>query len=155
MGFSFIGLIITLSIFIVNLTVLFVPPKNIPPDLGGGSIFITILERIGQAGCVIIPVLSKNAFADINLNIWAVLIIFCVLIYYALWIRYIIGKGEFYLLFKPLLFIPVPMAIFPVLAFLLTAMLSTSVLLFIAVICLAVGHIANSLHTYKFLERFR
>jgi hypothetical protein len=153
MGFSFAGFIIAAAVFAPNLLFIFFPPGNVPEGLKDKGAFFTVLERLGQAGCIVLLLISRDSFSSLSVNLWFLLMAFCIVAYYCLWIRYIaLGRG-FYLLFKPHAMIPVPMAVFPVLAFAFAAVLGRSVWLGIAVILLAIGHIANSLHTYKLVKK--
>ncbi len=152
MGFSITGFIIAAVIFAPNLLFIKFPPKNAPEGLKDAGIVFVVLERAGQAGCLVLLSILKDNFNGLTLNVWFVLMIICIIAYYCLWIRYILVGRTFALLFQPLAGIPVPMAIFPVLAFAFAALLGRSVCLGVAVIILAMGHFANSWHTYKQLK---
>lgn len=149
MGFSITGLLIAIFIFIPNLLLIIYPPKNVPDVLNDAGILFNVLERIGQVGCLLLLSTSKNNYQNISIDVWFVLMILCTIFYYSLWIRYVVKGQIFLLLFKPLIFLPIPMAIFPVLAFAFAALWGKSIYLGILVIFLALGHFANSWHTYK------
>jgi hypothetical protein len=151
MGFSLTGLLITAIILLPNLFMLLLPPKNMPSQAQDAGIFFTIIERIGQAGCFLIPVFSKDYIESEGINIWLFIAVICTVFYYGLWIRYAL-KRDAKLLFAPLAFIPVPMAVFPVLTFVFIAIWIHSVWLGTAAVVLAVGHIANSWASYKSLK---
>lgn len=153
MGFSVIGTIIAIAIFIPNLLMIKFPPNNAPKVLKDGGIIFTIFERIGQVGCILVLIISKNNFEKLTINIWAVFMGFCILIYYFLWARYIVKGQEYKLLWEPLSFIPIPMAVFPVGAFLFAAILGKSIWLGILVVFLGIGHFANSWYSYKELKK--
>lgn len=153
MGFSIIGTIIAIAIFIPNLLMMKFPPNNAPKDLKDAGIIFTVLERIGQVGCILILVISKTNFEKLTINIWAVFMGSCLLIYYFLWARYVVKGQEYNLLWEPLSFIPIPMAVFPVGAFLFAAILGKSIWLVILVVFLGIGHFANSWHSYKELKK--
>lgn len=153
MGFSIIGTIIAIAIFIPNLLMIKFPPNKAPKDLKDAGIIFTVLERIGQVGCILILVISKNNFERLTINIWTVFMGSCLLIYYFLWARYVVKGQEYKLLWEPLSFIPIPMAVFPVGAFLFAAILGKSIWLSILVVFLGIGHFANSWHSYKELKR--
>ena len=152
MGFSIIGLITAASIFLPNLIFIMVPPRNVPENLKDAGLLFTLSERAGQAGCLIVPVLSRDNYQNAGIDVWFVLMALCIIFYYGLWGKYILKGHAFSLAFVPLGFIPVPMAVFPVLAFGFAALWGQSVILGIAVIFLAVGHLANSWHTYKSIK---
>lgn len=152
MGFSFIGLLIAIFIFFPNILFVIFPPKNIPDNLKDAGYIFTLLERIGQVGCLVILTMSNDNFKNISINIWFVLMAICIIFYYGLWIRYVIKGHEFSLAFKPLMFIPIPMAVFPVFAFGFAALWGKSIYLIVAVAILAIGHFVNSWNTYKFIK---
>lgn len=149
MGFSIIGLCIATFIFLPNLLFIIYPPKNVPKELMDAGILFTVLERIGQVGCIVILVISKVNYQNISIDYCFTLMVLCIIAYYSLWIRYVIKGKDFSLCFKPLGFLPIPMAIFPVFAFGFAALWGKSIYLGIAVIILAIGHFVNSWHTYK------
>ncbi len=150
MGFSFIGTLIAILILLPS-SLFFIrfPPKNIPADLTDLGGVYTVLERIGQVGCLTVLVMSKENFQGMKINIWTLLMMLCIIVYYCLWIRYVVKGQEYNWLWKPLFFIPIPLAIFPVCAFAFAALWGKSGWLGIAVIVLAMGHITTSWHSYK------
>ncbi|MHB8063844.1 MAG: hypothetical protein ACYDG2_14625 [Ruminiclostridium sp.] len=149
MGFSIIGLLIAVFIFLPNLLFMIYPPKNVPDELKDAGIIFTVLERIGQVACLVILVISRDSYKNVNIDIWFILMVLCVILYYSLWVRYVVKGHDLSLAFKPLIFIPIPMAIFPVLAFGFAALWGKSISLVIAVVLLAIGHFVNSWNTYK------
>jgi hypothetical protein len=153
MGFSLIGTLIGIVILLPSLLfyILF-PPKNAPANSSGAEpgMIYTIFERIGQMGCLTILVLSKDNFQGRHVDIWAVMMLFCMVVYYGFWIRYIAKGQDSKWLLKPLLFIPIPLAIFPVCAFGFTALWGKSIWLGIAVVILAIGHIKTTWQSYKY-----
>jgi hypothetical protein len=152
MGFSIIGLLIAVFIFLPNVLFIIFPPKNVPDGLKDAGIVFTVLERIGQAGCLVLLVMSKENYQDVIINRWFVLMVLCIIAYYCLWIRYVVKGHYFSLAFMPVLLLPIPMAIFPVLAFVFAALWGKSIFLGSAVVLLAIGHFVNSWHTYKFIK---
>jgi len=152
MGFSIIGLLLAVSIYLPNLLFIIFPPKNVPDGLKDAGIIYTVLVRIGQAGCLVLLVISKDNYLNVSIDIWFILMAICILAYYSLWIRYVIKGHAFSLAFKPLVFLPIPMAIFPVFAFGFAALWGKSIILGIVVALLAIGHFVNSRHTYKLIK---
>lgn len=150
MGFSFIGLII--GILIILPSILFMvkfPPKNTPTNLKDVNILFTILEKVGQAGCLTVLVIFHDNFSGQQLNIWILLSILSILMYYGVWIRYVVKGQEYIWLGKPLYIIPIPLAIFPICAFGFTAIWGKSIMLGIATVILSIGHITISWNNYK------
>ena len=148
MGFSLIGLLITGVILLPNLLVLLRPPKNAPEIVKSAGALMTVIERVGQAACFLLPVFSKGYIETAYVNVWFILAALCIAVYYGLWLRYALRR-DFALLFAPLLRIPIPMAVFPVLAFAFIAIWLKSIWLGAAALALAVGHLANSWAAYK------
>lgn len=152
MQFSLIGTIIAMSIFAPNLLMVIYPPKNISSRIKAERMIYTLLERIGQVGCIGILMLSRDHFQNLKFNPWVVLIALSIAAYYYLWIRYVVKGQEYKLLWEPVWFIPIPMAVFPVCAFGFTAVWCNSIWLGVAVICLAVGHFVNSWNSYRDMQ---
>ncbi len=152
MGFSIVGLFIAASIYIPNLLFIIFKPQNVPKGLKDAGILYTALERIGQVGSLIILIISKDNYEGLNINIIFILMILCIISYIFLWVRYIIKGHNFLLLFKPLVLIPIPMALFPVFALGFASLWGTSIYLGVFVVLFASGHFVNSWHTYRFLK---
>lgn len=149
MGFSLLGTLMALTLLAPSMLMIKFPLENVPAGVrDAGSVFI-ILERIGQLGCIGILAISKDNFQHVKFGILAALIVLFIMIYYGLWIRYIVKGQQFKLLWDPLVFIPIPMAVIPVCAFGLAAIWGKSIWLSLAVVCLAIGHLANSWQSYK------
>ena len=148
MGFSLTGLMITGVILLPNLLMILLSPKNAPDKVKSAGALMTVLERVGQAGCFVLPVISKGYIENAEISIWFMLAALSIAFYYGLWLRYALRR-DFALLFAPLWRIPVPMAVFPVLAFAFIALWIESVWLGAAALLLAVGHFANSWVAYK------
>jgi hypothetical protein len=151
MSLSLPGLLIVLAILAPNLLMFLLPPKGMPSDLKDAGPAFTVMERIGQAGCFVLPALLGGGLNGRACGLWLPLIGACVLVYWALWARYAWRGHTFRLLFEPVLGIPVPMAVVPVAAFGLEAVRTRSVWLGAAVLLLAVGHLANSWNTWRWI----
>ena len=148
MGFSLIGLLITGVILLPNLLMIVLPPANIPEQVKSAGALLTVMERIGQVGCFLLPVFSKGFIDAAPIDSWFILAALCVAAYLGLWIRYALQR-DFRLLFAPLGPVPIPMAVFPVLAFAFIAIWLKSIWLGAAALALAVGHLANCWAAYK------
>jgi hypothetical protein len=147
-----LGGTVTILILLPNLLVIFFPPVNIPAENGEKSLFlkgIEILERIGQAGCFLTPffypLLVRDQQAVAGLAIMAGALAF----YYAGWARYMLKGRSFNLLFRPLVGIPLPMAVSPVIYFLAAAAFLQSWVLAAASCVLACGHITVSYFEWR------
>ncbi|WP_339268624.1 hypothetical protein MKY19_03140 [Paenibacillus sp. FSL R5-0744] len=152
MGFSLLGTLMALILLVPSLLMIKFPPENVPSGLRDAGPIYTFLERAGQLGCIGILAMSQDNFQQVKLGVIAVFIVLFIAIYYGLWVRYIVKGQQFKLLWDPLVFIPIPMAVLPVCAFGLAAIWGKSIWLSIAVVCLAIGHLANSWHSYKYTK---
>ncbi|WP_405175552.1 hypothetical protein MHI27_03145 [Paenibacillus sp. FSL H8-0261] len=152
MGFSLLGTLMALILLAPSLLMIKFPPENVPSGLRDAGPIYTLLERAGQLGCIGILAMSQDNFQQVKLGVIAVFIVLFIAIYYGLWIRYIVKGRQYKLLWDPLGIIPIPMAVLPVCAFGLAAIWGKSIWLSIAVVCLAIGHLANSWHSYKYTK---
>lgn len=153
MGYSIVGLVLALVIFLPS--ILFYPlfpPKDDDknrPRTEPHRLF-TLLEKAGQAGCIVVLLVYKDGFpAETLLSPFAIAMAVCIAVYYAFWIRYLIKGRHTGDLFGNVGFIPVPLALFPVLAFGFAAAWSQSLVLAVAALLLGLGHIPVTLHTQK------
>jgi hypothetical protein len=147
------SLLITAAVLIPNLLFLILPPKNAAKyGKSHGSLPFTIMERVGQVGSFVLPLFFPLSFSGTRILVAWVVMGTLLVSYYALWIRFFVGDRNFALLFRPILHVPVPMAISPVLYFLLSSVVLGSVWQAIAAALLGVGHITVSAHESHRLE---
>ena len=141
-GFSYVGLIFLLMLFIPNLIWTRRQPKGYDELAKHENKILAWFERIGQVAVVVTAV----CFSDFNvseLSAWtAWFIASCVLmlLYELAWIRYFLKPtlGSFYGSF---LFIPIPLASLPILAFLMLGIYGKVIWLLIAALILGIGHL--------------
>jgi hypothetical protein len=146
------GGLITLLVLLPNAMLVFFHPINRPPgSLSSSKVvkWLEVLERIGQFSCFILSIFYSIHITSSLERITLFLGIFCLLVYYFCWGRYIYYKNDFSWLFLPLFGIPLPMALAPILIFLCAAINFQSIWLGIAVFILALGHIPVSCYEYK------
>ncbi len=140
MGFSPLGLAIGLAVLAPNLLLLRFPPTTpwpavrVPWSLAGA-------ERAGQAMCLVAPAITATAPFH---RWWAVPVAAALGLYYALWFRYLARDRTVAALYRPVVGIPVPMAVLPVVVFLGTAAWLTSAWTAAAALVLAAGHVPAS-----------
>lgn len=132
-------------VLLPNLAAVFFPPrkqleKSGKPDPKQLRLF-TVLERIGQAACFVLPFFYRLAFSSVKRGIALAVMALVLAVYYAGWVRYLVLGLDEALFYRPLLGIPLPMAVMPVLYFLAAALLLGSFWLLLAAILLGVGHI--------------
>ena len=146
-----LNLILVALILFPNLLCVVFPPSSIPiqsPKSGWWNL-VTALEWIGRLAVFTLPLFWEMKIDTRGKEIILASMALCVLVYYTCWVRYMIGGREFKLLFEPLFFIPVPMAVFPVLYLILAALLLNSWTISLAAVIFAVGHILESLRNYN------
>ena len=148
MGFSPLGLLIALAVLAPNLVLVIARPADgSPPDPGTPAVF-TGLERVGQIGCLTLLAASRDGIRVASVNVWSTLMILSLATYWGLWGRYLMTGRTVAALFRPLGFVPVPMAVFPTLAFASAALWIRSPWLAMVTADFAVGHLTNSWHSY-------
>jgi hypothetical protein len=150
MGFSIIGTVIAILILFPSIIFYTIfPPKNPSIKIKEVNGVFTVLERLGQASCLLFLIMSGNYIRIDNINIFTVFMVICIVIYYFLWVRYIISGRDTRLMLKPFLLVPIPGAVFPVCAFTFAALWGNVPLLSIASLILGIGHFTVSWNTYK------
>ncbi|MNZ94644.1 hypothetical protein D3C78_1137580 [compost metagenome] len=153
MGFSLLGTAIAIVILLPSIIFLIkFPPGHAAEEASKLPKTFGALEKIGQAGCIISLVISKDFFVMEQANFFTLLMIVCLVLYYALWIAYAMKGGDFSMMLKPLLFIPIPGAVLPVCAFVFAALWGQCWWLGISAIILAAGHCAISWENYKRIQ---
>lgn len=142
-GFSVLGLIVSLAVLSPNLLLLWFPPRDValqtrrrPPAA------LVWLERLGQALCVVVPVVTLPG----RMTWWAIVPTALALIgYYALWARYLTTGRRLAALYQPCWRIPVPMAVAPVLVFLGSAAWLGNPWMALSAVILAAAHLPASM----------
>ena len=142
-GFSYIGLIFLLMLFVPNLLWTKHQPKDYDKYAKNENRVLLLLERIGEvavSGLVLI-------FRDLNPQgwnlwlLWQVGAFLLMVLYEVFWIRYFRSEKTMRDFYDSLLGIPVPGATLPVLAVLLLAVYGRNPILFAAGTILGFGHI--------------
>ena len=151
LGFSYIGLIYLLMLFIPNI----IWSKNLPKDYNKyvktENKVLVILERIGEVLLTVLPVI----FSDFNINKisnWSIILLISFLsmiLYEIAWIRYFKSKKTMKDMYKSIIGIPVPIASLPVFAFLLLGIYGKNIFVIISSIIMGIGHIGIHLNHYK------
>jgi len=141
------SLMLTAAVLLPNLVLLLLPPRQAEKyGTSADSFPLTIIERAGQVSCFVLPLFFPLAFAgSLVIAGWTVmsLSLGC---YYAGWIRFFIQGRDYSLLFRPMLGLPVPMALSPVIYFLFASLVLGSIYQAIAAAILGAGHIGISMH---------
>jgi len=148
-GFSYVGLIYLLFIFIPNI----IWSKNQPSDYNPGieNKTLLIMERIGQVLCTTtILVFSDTNPKSLNLwFIWFILSVLSMIMYEGFWFRYFKGEHTMKDFYHPYLGVPYPGATLPVFAFLFLGIYAKLIPLLISSTILAIGHIGIHIQHYQ------
>ncbi len=150
-GFSYIGLIFLLMLFIPNLFWSKHKPENYDKYVKDENKALRIFESAGQVlvTCIVL------IFKDFNIKTgswWITWLIFSfvfMVLYEIYWIKYFKSKKTMQDFYSSLLGIPVAGASLPVIAFLLLAVYAKSIPLLIAVVILGIGHIGIHINHKK------
>lgn len=140
-AFSPLGLALAVAVLAPTALLFFFPPRTAMPT-GGVPRGLRIVESVGQALCVAVPVLTAPGTV---VWWWCAPAGAFLCAYYGLWGRYLARGRAAALLYRPLGPIPVPMAVFPVLTFLSGAAWLSDAWIAAAALILAAGHIPASL----------
>ncbi|MDE7263044.1 MAG: hypothetical protein K2N64_00090 [Anaeroplasmataceae bacterium] len=154
-GFSYIGLLFLLMLFIPNLIWVKFKPINYDKEAESENKVFLFLERTGEV-LVTSLVLVFDDFNIKSIEYWSLFLLFAFIImvlYELYWLRYFLSKrtmNDFYCRF---LGIPIPGATLPVLAFILLSLYGKNIFLFLATILLGIGHIGIHIGHYKRMKK--
>ena len=143
-GFSYVGLIYLLMLYIPNIICYNKYVKN-------ENKILLCFERIGEVLVTFLAVI----FTDFNINkisYWSIILLisFLMMVLYEIyWARYFKSNKTMKDMYSSILGIPVAGATLPVLAFLLLGIYGKNIFLIIAIIILGIGHIGIHLNHKK------
>lgn len=152
LGFSYVGLLYLLMLFIPNLFWTRYQPSDYV--FQNENRFLLFLERTGQI-CVTCCALI---FSDFNLvpfspwSLWLIASFSLILFYEAYWLRYFWGAHTLENFYRSFCGIPVPGATLPVLSFFLLGIYGKVIWMLLSVILLGIGHIGIHLQHFKTLR---
>lgn len=140
-GFSYVGLLFLVMMFIPNLFW----TKNLPKDFEQPpeNKILLVFERVGQALTFILVLI----FSDFNLHGWSnwtwwlVAAFILLLLYEGWWIRYFTGPKTMAAFYSNFLGIPVAGATLPITAFFLLGVYGKVIWLMISAVLFGIGHI--------------
>ena len=96
MGFSPAGTLIACAVLLPRILIaIFFSPPDVPPGRSQPHIILRVLERVGQAGCLVILLFSGECFEHAGINLWSLVMILCMALYYASWVRYFSGGRRY------------------------------------------------------------
>lgn len=156
-GFSYVGLIYLLMLFIPNI----LWSKNKPKDYDKYAVnenkILLMFERIGEVlvSCFVL------IFSDFNINeitlwsLWLFVSFVFMILYEIYWVRYFKSQRLLKDFYSSLLGIPVAGATLPVVAFLLLGIYGKNIFLIISAIILGIGHIGIHINHYNEIKQER
>jgi len=148
-GFSYVGLIFLLMLFVPNL----IWTKHQPEDYNPGNEnkILRVFERAGQ----VLTACTALIFSDFNPHNWSAWTWWLVaagvlmLLYEGWWIRYFTGPKTMAAFYSGFLGVPVAGATLPVTAFFLLGIYGKVIWLMLSTVILGVGHIGIHLQHKK------
>ena len=154
LGFSYIGFVYLLLLFIPNIIWAIDKNKINPSSLFTENRVLLLLERSGQILTTVI-VLVFNDFNPTKVTprlAWLVVSFIALALYEVSWVRYFKGNRSVNSLYCSFLRIPIPLASLPVIAFLLLGIYGKVIWLVVSVFALGIGHIGIHLQHRLRLE---
>ncbi|TQO19474.1 hypothetical protein FB472_1028 [Rhodoglobus vestalii] len=137
MGFSLLGMLVSVAVLAPNLLLLRFPPRPSVPVVVLPRP-LAWLERVSQVSCLVVP---SIAVPGALIWEWGVIVAAGLVAYYALWARYLIHHRRGSALYAPFGWLPVPMAVFPFVISLGAGAWVSSPWTCVAAILLAAGHV--------------
>ena len=150
-GFSYVGLIYLLMLYIPNIIWSKNLPKYYNKYVKNENKILLCFERIGEVLVTFLAVI----FTDFNINkisYWSIILLisFLMMVLYEIyWARYFKSNKTMKDMYSSILGIPVAGATLPVLALLLSGIYGKNIFLIIAIIILGIGHIGIHLNHKK------
>ena len=150
-GFSYIGLIFLIMLFVPNLFWTKNKPEDYEKYASKENKFLLALEKIGEAAvcCTVLIFSGFNINKPSAWSLWLLTAFIIMILYELYWIRYFKSEKtmkDFYSSFSG---IPVAGATLPVIAFLLLGIYGKNPILIAAAIILGIGHIGMHLNHKK------
>ena len=140
-GFSYVGLIFLLLLFIPNIIWARKKPQGYTSE--NENKFLLFLERVGE----ILTTVCVLIFDDFNLHSWSnwtwwlIVAYMLMVMYECWWVRYFRSKQKLSDFYSSFLGIPLAGATLPVISFFLLGIYGKVVLLSVSAIILGIGHI--------------
>lgn len=142
-GFSYVGLLFLILLFVPNLFWTKNKPKDYDKYVRNEKKILLVLERTGQVlVCCIVLIFSDFNIGSVSLwSLWLLAAAMVMVLYEGYWIRYFRSKKTMQDFYSSLLGIPVAGATLPIIAFLLLGVYGKNPFLLAATGILGIGHI--------------
>lgn len=150
-GFSYVGLIYLIMLFVPNLFWTKHKPENYDRYVKNENKILKIFENIGQVlvTCVVLIFRDFNISFGSRRIIWLIISFLFMILYEIYWLRYFKSKKTMKDFYSSLLGIPAAGATLPVIAFFLLGVYGKNIPLIIATIILGIGHIGIHMNHKK------
>lgn len=150
-GFSYVGLLYLLMLFIPNIIWTKNQPKDYEQYAEKENKLLQMLERIGEVlvCCCVLIFSDFNVRVDSIWCVWLLLSFSLMLLYEAYWIRYFRSEKNMSDFYRSILGIPVAGATLPVCAFFLLGVYGSNIFLIVSTLVLGIGHIGIHWNHYK------
>lgn len=151
-GFSYMGLIFLLLLFIPNLIWMGKKPQGYTAE--GENKILLIFEKMGQ----VLVCCCALLFSDFNIHKWSgwswwlIVAVLLMVMYELWWVRYFLSERRLTDFYSSFLGIPVAGATLPVVAFLLLGIYGKVFWMLIATVVLGIGHIGIHFQHYRDLK---
>ena len=150
-GFSYVGLIFLIMLFVPNIIWVKNKPENYDDYVKNENRILLLLERAGE---VLVSCLCL-IFSDFNIQglsfwlLWLIAALILMILYGMFWVRDFKSRKTMKDFYRSFLGIPVAGATLPVIAVLCIAMYGDNLFLLLAGIILGIGHIGIHLQHQK------
>lgn len=155
-GFSYMGLIFLILLFVPNLLWTKYKPQGYEECAQKENRILLLFERVGEAAVTCLSLIFSD-FNPSELSLWLcwlIAAILCMALYEIWWIRYFKSARTLQDFYRSLLGVPVAGATLPVLAFFLLSIYGRNLPLGIATVVLGIGHIGIHLgHRREFSKK--
>lgn len=150
-GFSYIGFIYLVMLFIPNLLWTRNKPTGYEELVKNENSILLLFERIGQVlvTCTVLIFRDFNISFSSTWSLWLVTSFIFMILYEINWIRYFNSNKSIKDFYDSFLGIPVPLASLPIMGFLLLGIYGKVLLLIISAIIFGIGHIGIHLQHSK------
>lgn len=149
-GFSYIGLIYLLMLFLPNLFWTKYKPEHYEEYAKNENKILLTFERVGQIlVCVNVIIFSNFNIRNTLWIIWLILSFLLMILYEIYWIKYFKSEHTLKDFYSKFLIFPLAGTTLPVCAFLLLAIYGSNIFLLISTIILGIGHIGIHINHQK------
>ena len=142
-GFSYVGLIWLIMLFVPNMIWTKNQPKGYEEYVVNENKFFLLFERVGEFTVSPLALI----FSDFNIrgfDLWGLVLLvsfLCMVLYEIFWIRYFKSEKTMEDFYSSILGVPVAGATLPVIAFFLLGVYGKNIPMLVASVILGIGHI--------------